>query len=195
MKTSTWMFLGCLAACNLSAHAGEGGTERFRTLTVETVYPFKQTDFDPPLSLGALKPSADVDPLATLQRHFAAMRSGDVDAFLSTWTASARHQLAARQLAGDAARAAAVERWTKVLAGREAVLETRVDFGRYVLLAYRLRDGASGQIVVKDTVAFEQEDGAWKLTQALARSPLLLNWNAPNGRVQVAPDALVDGNR
>jgi hypothetical protein len=82
-----------------------------------------------------------------------------------------------------------------VLAGREAAVQTRVDFGRYVLLAYVLRDVASGQIVVKDTLAFEQEDGAWKLTQALARSPLLSNWNAPNGRVQVAPDALADGAR
>lgn len=176
------MLLGCLLACNLSAHADGSGTERFRTLTVETVYPFKQTDFDPPVALAAHKQSADSDPMTTLQRHFAAMRSGDVDAFLSTWTRSARSQLAA-------------QRWSKVLTGREAAVETRVDFGRYVLLAYVLRDSASGQIVVKDTLAFEQEDGAWKLTQALARSPLLSSWNAPNGRVQVAPDALVDGAR
>lgn len=195
MRTSTWMLLGCLLACNLSAHADGSGTERFRTLTVETVYPFKQTDFDPPVALAAHKQSADSDPMTTLQRHFAAMRSGDVDAFLSTWTRSARSQLAAQQLARDAARSAAAQRWSKVLTGREAAVETRVDFGRYVLLAYVLRDSASGQIVVKDTLAFEQEDGAWKLTQALARSPLLSSWNAPNGRVQVAPDALVDGAR
>jgi hypothetical protein len=189
------MLLGCLIACNLSAHADGGGTERFRTLTVETVYPFKQTDFDPPVALSGVKQSADSDPMTTLQRHFDAMRSGDVDAFLATWTRSARSELAMKQLAGDAARAAAAQRWNKVLAGREAAVQTRVDFGRYVLLAYVLRDSASGQIVVKDTLAFEQEEAGWKLTQALARSPLLSNWNAPNGRVQVAPDALLDGAR
>ena len=57
MRTSTWMLLGCLLACNLSAHADGSGTERFRTLTVETVYPFKQTDFDPPVALAAHKQS------------------------------------------------------------------------------------------------------------------------------------------
>lgn len=51
MRTSTWMLLGCLLACNLSAHADGSGAERYRTLTVETVYPFKQTDFDPPVAL------------------------------------------------------------------------------------------------------------------------------------------------
>ena len=83
MRISTWMLPGCLLACNLSAHADGSGTERFRTPTVETVYPFKQTDFDPPVALAAHKQSADSDPMTTLLRHSAAMRGGDVNAFLS----------------------------------------------------------------------------------------------------------------
>lgn len=105
MRTSTWMLLGCLLACNLSAHADGSGAERYRTLTVETVYPFKQTDFDPPVALAAYKQSADSDPMTTLQRHFAAMRGGDVNAFLSNRNApNGRVQVAPDALADGARR-------------------------------------------------------------------------------------------
>jgi hypothetical protein len=190
----------CLAAalCAGSAHGADPkGVERFRTLTVETVYPFKQFDFDPPLQVlsadGAPAPSDGDTPLGVLRSHFAAMRKGDVDAFLLTWNRAAREQLAQAQLSGEAERTAAVARWRSVLGGRDVSLDTRVEFGNYVLLAYSVRDGRSAKVIFKDTVAFAREQGQWKLTQALAKSPVLNSWNTPGGRVQVAPGALLDG--
>jgi hypothetical protein len=39
-------------------------------------------------------------------------------------------------------------------------------------------------------MALENVGGKWYLPQALAADPILMRWNAPGGRIQVAPNTL-----
>ena len=47
----------------------------------------------------------------------------------------------------------------------------------------------TGQAKTKDSIALEKINDSWFLTQALANDPILMHWNNPKSRIQVAPSS------
>lgn len=113
------------------------------------------------------------------------MRAKDWDWNSSLWTKESLEQMKSR----DAARNKTPSDWIKTWAQEDSLsyrAMTRIDYGKYVLVEYAAVK-SDGHQAYKDTIALERFEGRWALTQALAADPVLMNWNAPSGRVQVSP--------
>jgi hypothetical protein len=190
--TRTALYVILLGACTL-AH-GQGvpplaGAKRFTTLIVETVFPYSVQPYasHAPLSLAEV-PHTQASPEATLLEMLASMRSGDWGWNSSLWAPDSIKEMNARDLASHTTPADWVKRWRQRPPYAYQLL-SRVEYGKYVLIHYEQK-AAGAKKGSSDTMALENIGGKWYLTQALAADPILMHWNAPSGRVQVAPNTL-----
>lgn len=158
-----------------------------KALIVETVYPYSVAALQPALVVQPLtRSAASFDrPEDAMVAHFSAMLAGDFEWFMSTWTAPSQALMRSRDQQRARKPAYWTGLWSKVYAGRRIELLNRIDYGEYVLIEYGLYAPGEQSPGFRDTVATVKENGRWKLTQELAREPILANWNSTSGRVQV----------
>ena len=164
----------------------------FRTLTVETVYPFAVTPYSRP---NAITPNFLISlrtiPEDTVVQLFSSMIKGDWDWNSSLWT---RESLALMR-EKDSIRGLAPQHWLGVWARRRLwtyELVSRIEYGKYVLIAYAAYDETK-KSVESDTLVLTKVEEQWFLTQELLDDPVVDNWDAPNRRVRRAPNSLIIG--
>lgn len=167
------------------------GVEERRTLTVESTYLFSTQAYRALTDL--VKPKRVDTPEATLFFHFDAMRRGDYESFLKTWTSESVAEMNERNRIQQRDRAFWLEKWAKVYPDAKVQLLHRLVYRKFVLIEYRLID-KTGKKLMDDTVALRQEGGGWKLTQELKNEPLLFSWNEPTRRVRIPPDSMFFGD-
>jgi len=190
-------FLYICALTNVVAQIGPASPAApalYKNMIVETVYPLKVQQYSPNKKLVLLADQAKASyshPEETLQAHFSAMAELNFEWFLTTWDSQSANQITKknRELNRDSSYWTGL--WKKMLAGRDVELTHWVNYGRYVLIAYRIKAMNATEKEFSDTVALTKEGNYWKLTQELANDPILTYWNAPSGRVQRAANTLV----
>jgi hypothetical protein len=161
---------------------------QYRTLVVETVFPYAVAKYTPPVAM----PAAAVDgtprstPESVLFQMAAAMQAADYDRAIALWTPESQQLMHQREQASGQGKQHWQQLWRSTVRKNYQLL-SRVSYGNYVLIEYQYQLGPAATVVT-DTMALEQRDGSWYLTQALAADPMLLHWNNPAGRVQVLPD-------
>ena len=162
----------------------------YKSLIVETVYQYTLTKLVPSEKL-----SLDTTDVAitfpehqdVIRAHFAAIRNLNYSQFLNTWDKPSRDLMFQKdQMAGYDSKYW-IERWRSVAMGPDIVLLNRIEYQQYVIYHYQAHLRGKP---FEDSIALVREGKNWNLTQALSTSPILNNWNAPNGRIQVAPTLL-----
>lgn len=183
------ILLGASALAHSQAVPPLAGAKRYTTLIVESVFPFSVQPYAPHAQLSlADVPHTQVSPEATLLEMLASMRSGDWNWNSSLWSPESSKQMAARDAASHTTSADWIKRWKQRPLADYRLLN-RVEYGKYVLIEYEEK-AAGAKKGASDTMALENIGGKWYLTQALAADPILMQWNAPGGRIQVAPNTL-----
>jgi hypothetical protein len=161
----------------------------FRGLTVETVYPLKVAKYLEPTRIELRsRPGSTATPEDTLIEMVSSMVAQDFQWNSRLWTPESLKGMAAH----DAARGRTPADWVKTWAKYKSLsfyFATRVEYARYVLIEYEAK-APDGSMAFKESMGFEKVGNSWLLTQALAADPVLLHWDNPSGRVQVAPEAL-----
>jgi hypothetical protein len=75
-------------------------SSRIKSLIVETTYLYRVLEVQPPLRLSIdlypERPDADTKPERVLQEQFAAMKQGNYERFMSTWTLASQKEIDAR---------------------------------------------------------------------------------------------------
>ncbi len=163
---------------------------RLTTLVVETVYPMKVMSYEGqriivPRKRGTKSGATPEDVLVDM---VSSIKAKDFEWNSALWTPASLAGMKQRDAANGKTPADWIKLWEND-ATRSFELLTRVEYGKYVLIEYSVKE-STGKQVYKDTIATEKLNGKWYLTQALAADPLLMHWNAPGGRVQVAPDTV-----
>jgi hypothetical protein len=161
----------------------------FRGLIVETVYPLKVSKYVETTRIELRTQSGSTaTPEDTLIEMISSMKARDFAWNSKLWTPASRQDMAAH----DAAQGRTPGDWTRAWPKYPTLsfwFVTRIEYGKYVLIQYEAKQ-ADGTTALKDTMAFEKVGNSWLLTQALAADPVLLHWDEPTGRVQIAPDSL-----
>ncbi len=164
-------------------------TPVFKTLIVETVYPFAVAQYTPPVAMPAtVKRAVPATPEEVMFQLFGAMAAADYDWNMSLWTPASRLDLQQRHAKPGEGKAYYESLWKKSRKSN-CTLVSRVSHGRFLIIQYECASAGSGQRF-KDTIALEKQGEQWFLTQALAANPLLDRWNAPGGRIQVTSDTM-----
>ena len=174
------------------AQQDSAATKNNRTLVVETVYPFVVTKILPVKVVPLASPSeatSTATPEDLFSRHFGAIRSGDYGTFIATWEASATAMMAEKDRKAGRGASYWLERWRATRLGGEVKLLNLVEYGKYSIYQYRIE--VNGKPFT-DSLAIVRTIDGWRFTQELASNPILTYWDAPGGRIQVAPPTLVD---
>jgi hypothetical protein len=144
-------------------------TDGIRSVDVNTKHLYKAKLYDTPLLLSAN--STISDPVVVLlSRHFEAMRSGQINDFLTTWDDESSNEIRKRQAAES--RELIVKRWVDMLANRNVVLVARYEYQQYELVEYRIQN-AAGKVVFSDVLTMSDRSLIPKLTLQLKDSPVL----------------------
>jgi hypothetical protein len=163
-----------------------------KTLVVEQLHVFRLAKYSPPyllrLDVKSGAPSFATPEDAVLA-HFRAMKQRDFSKFMTTWTKDSQAFMRKRDEERGRAEAFWVSAWEKALERQKVELSSWLQYGKYILIEYRMSREDGPGTVFEDTVALTRENGEWKLTQELAADPILANWNAPTGRIQILSDA------
>lgn len=169
-----------------------GGRPIYKTLIVETIYPFSVIKFDAPINIPILKGRANASygsPEDAVISQFSAMIGGNYEWFKETWTISSWQMMQETDKRNNRGSDFWLDLWRKNLASKSIQLTSWVNYGSYVLVEYQLVDkGVKSGIGV---VALIKEGGQWKATQDLSKDPIFLNWKSSTGRIQVPPDTLL----
>jgi hypothetical protein len=186
--------LGILSLAGPAAAQVDSSTAKktYRSLVVETVYPFAVTNISPAkvLPLSSMQDAVSTGtPEDLFRRHFGAIRKGDYESFIATWDSSSTAMMAEKDRKAGRGQTYWLERWRTTRLGGEVSLLNLVEYGRYSIYQYRIE--VNGKPFT-DSVALVRTADGWRFTQDLANSPILTYWDAPGGRIQVAPPTLVD---
>lgn len=167
------------------------GQPRLSALIVETVHPLTISQYSQPAPIVTVaRRGTQGSPEDVLVEMISSMKAKDFAWNSSLWSSESLKQMQARDAARGKQPADWIKTWEKE-AGLSYSLLHRIEYGKYVLIEYEAKNPA-GKSAYKDTMALEKIGGKWFLTQALAADPVLMHWNAPGGRVQIAPDAVFD---
>lgn len=167
-----------------------------KSLIVETLHPYAVREYNPPLVIATdvSKPAVAFDhPERTLAAYFSAMTRGSYADFLSCWTAdsAAQFEQIGKKLNRSAAQWEAI--WAQKFAGRRIVATHWINYGRYVLVNYRVEPAVAGETDDEPLAVLKEESpGVWKLTQALRADALPQHWKTPGNRVRLPADPLFD---
>ena len=167
----------------------ELGNSEIKQLIVETLYLFKVQEYKRPLKLRSIKKgeASYKTPEEALEAHFSSLYAGDFTWNGQTWTVDSLKELTANDVRTNKTPDYWVSRWKKEFANNFVQLTHRLEYGKYVLIAYEIRLQSRDVKVLEDTLALTKENGYWKLTQAIAQDPVLAHWKNPEKRVRLAP--------
>jgi hypothetical protein len=168
----------------------------YKTLIVETIHPYAVREYSPPLVIATDVPKAAMafdHPERTLAAYFSAMVRGSYADFLACWTADSAAQL--EQVSKKLNRAP--EQWEAIWAskfkGRRIEATHWINYGRYVLVNFRIEPALAGEPADEQPLVLKEESpGVWKLTQALRADAVPQHWKSPGNRVRLPADTLFD---
>ena len=161
----------------------------YKTLIVETVYPFSVSTYTPPVPVPAnVARTQHGTPEQLVFQLIAAIQAGDFDWNMSLWSPSSRAEMQRRQVQSGQGRAYWEGFW-KESRKQNYTLVSQIIHGRFVIIEYEFESVGGGKRQ-RDTIALEKQGEQWYLSQDLAANPLLQRWNVPGGRVQVAPESM-----
>jgi hypothetical protein len=187
--------LNATAQVNDFALSVKASSSKFKTLVVETTYIYRVLELKPSLRISIEQypeqSDANTKPERVLQEQFAAMKQGNYERFMSTWTRASQKEMDARNASKKFDKSFWIGKWHETLPGKAIDIKNFIVYSRFVLIQYSLVDATSGKEFATDTVAFVKENGLWKMTQELAYEAILSNWNSPTGRVQVPPESMI----
>ncbi len=167
------------------------GTPAYRALTVEMVYTYSVTPYAPALRVVPVEPAlaSYATPEDALIANLSSLAAANFAWNNQTWTVPSVQEMEKRDKEQGETAAKWEARWKTLYVGKRFELLNRIDYSKYVLIEYRVTAQAGGAPIV-DTASLVKEGGLWKLTQELAADPILVHWNSPQRRVQVAPASL-----
>ena len=161
----------------------------FKTLVVETVYPFSVAQYAPPVVVpSTLARAVPTTPEQVMFQLFASMKAADYDWNMALWTPASRLEMQQRHAKAGQGKAHYEAIW-KQSRRSNYTLAARVTHGRFLIIQFEY-DSPGAAKRQNDTIALEKQGEQWFLSQELAANPLLERWNAPGGRIQVAPDTM-----
>lgn len=169
-------------------------TAQNKTLVVEQVFPYTLIRYKPLTKLNLLKSRSEESysgPEDALRSHFSSMHAKDYDWFLGTWSAASKQQMQLQNHSRGRDAAFWVAAWGKALSGKQIELTSWLNYGKYVLIEYRIVSGTGDTNSFTDTIAMVKEKNQWKLTQELSADPILSHWNSPSGRVQIPSNTAI----
>jgi hypothetical protein len=170
-----------------------------KSLIVETVHPYMVRAYNPPLPVATTVTKAAMafdHPERTLAAYFSAMVRGSYTDFLACWTVDSVAQL---EQANKKMRRSP-EQWERIwatsLAGQRVMAMYWINYGRYVLVNYRVEPSAglapTSEAQEAVAVLIEESPGVWKLTQALRADAVPQHWKANGNRIRLPADSLFD---
>ncbi len=166
------------------------GPSKIDEVIEERTYYYRHMDYDPAV---VVRPVARGDaaydtPEGAAIAQISSMLAADVAWWRDTWTRDSREQMIARDREQGRAPTYWSDLWRERLAGKQAVLERRIETGPYVLIVYRIQPatGPSDDPAQSFhlTAVLVEEDGRWSATQALTEDPVLHYWHQPGYRVK-----------
>lgn len=165
---------------------------KYSTLIVETVYPYKSESyvtksFVIPINKTSYKQSTPEDVLSAM---IASIKAKDWECNSSLWTPESIKDMIAKDKVANKKKEDWLRDWDKEI-NRNFIFLTKIQYGKYVLIEYEAQE-SNAKSIYRDTIAFEKINDKWYLTQKLAADPILMHWNNPKGRIQIAPDKLFD---
>jgi len=160
------------------------GEVQERDLIVESLYRYKVYPYEPiqKIKYIDIEDSKYDTPEQTVFGHFSAMKSGDYDWFLETWTKESRIIMRESDKKRGRSKEFWVKTWDKVLSSREPYITSRIESGDYVFIVYSLKD-SNGVVQFEDTLALELAGSFWKISQRLSSDPVGIYWSVPDKRV------------
>lgn len=187
-----WLTFGATLAQNVTEVPTKYKTSdsKFLTLIVETVYPYKVETYAPGTNIPIVGKALNKQDLPedTVSALLSSMKAKDWDWNSQLWTPDSLKEMAMK----DKQKGTTPQDWLKVWskeANYQYVYVSRVLYSKFVLIEYEAQS-VNGKKVYRDSIAMEQINGKWYLTQKLAADPILTHWNNPSGRVQAAPNNL-----
>lgn len=164
-----------------------------KALIVETVHPYTVRPYTPELEIPD-KPASEqasfAHPESTMRAYFGAMKSRDYEAFIACWTSRSRDLMREK----DKTMGRTPDQWKAIwqgtFSGKKVYATHWINYGKYVLVNYRVEGPEPVQAGNEAVAVLVQEDGLWKLTQELRTDPLPANWRSESGRIQVPADSL-----
>jgi len=172
--------------------AQELSPAQFKQLIVETIYVYEVREYQPPLQFTLDQAPAQLrpgSPEAVLVQRVRTMMLGDYEGFLRTWNTEAQKLMRERDRAAGRNASTWAETW-KSLKGGTAVLVSRVDYGKYALLRYRV-ELPGGGTPLESSVAFAPAGDGWLGTHELIRDPVFNNWESGKSRVQTVAEIAI----
>jgi len=167
------------------------GGRGYRSLTVEMTYVYSVTPYSPAYAVKLVdqKGASYATPEDALIANLSSLAATNFAWNNQTWTAASVRDMEQRDRADGTTPRDWETRWKTLYAGKRFDLLNRIDYGRYVLIEYRV-SGAPGGKPMVDTAALAKDGQQWKVTQELAADPILQHWNSPQRRVQMAPNSM-----
>jgi hypothetical protein len=183
--------IGVLAVVPCAAQSIEVnlGPPEFRSLVVETVYPFKLQKYAPVLAIAKVQARATLraTPEQTLSEMVSSIAAGDFEWNSSLWDPKSRASMAERDRQDGHGPEYWLSQWKPHAKAAYRLLH-RIEYGKYVLIEYERSDAGRQS---KSTIALLAHQGQWYLTQEIASEAILSSWNAPENRVRVVPDGMI----
>lgn len=187
----------CFATTALTStmlHAQEFGKTEYKGLIVETIYPIRISTYKVPLVIS--KPiskteSSFATPEMAANAHFSSMMALDFDWNNETWDENSLKKLIKDDQLGGRSKDYWLGRWKSTYVAKRVEIYTRIEFGQYILLAYREAGKEVRDSDIALTLVLKQTpQKVWKLTNELDGHPVVTHWNSPLGRVRVASEPI-----
>lgn len=166
-----------------------------KTLIVETLHPYTVFEYDPKLLVSSSSASIVPDfsnPEATARTYFGALKTQDFDLFTKSWNSISISEMTKNGRILGREREDWRSIWRGTFAGKEIYATHWINYGKYVLIGYRVGAVATSEALDQEsTLVLTQEGNQWKLTQELKGDALLSNWKTTSGRVRQPSEKLL----
>jgi hypothetical protein len=151
----------------------------------EVIHTFSVQKLTPELTLSGQSASnlSAGTPEKTVQAWLLAMKQSTYSEVMSFWDAAAREKSRALDQRANKSNAQSEREWKSLMSNSSAVITNRITYGNYVLLTLEIRDQSKATIM-KETLALQNNEGAWKLTYDLVDSVVFNKWDSDEKRIQ-----------
>lgn len=152
--------------------------------TVQYVYNYAQSNYAPPVTLPILSRAAATHdtPEGSLTAFYAAMRSGDYEAWLQCWDEPSRRALEAITKSKKNGPEYWRSIWRQIYTGRRITLVDRIETVNYIILDTEIDDPAKPTAKQLDSQVLVGQAGKWLLTNEFTNDGLVENYD-PAARV------------
>ena len=176
-----------------SLYAQQFASEKFKTLSVETVLVYSVKEYLPAYKLPDIATQIASDfstPENVLATFFGSLRSANYIWNESCWTRESKEFNRRKNIEAGLTPLDWEKRWKSQYGDKKIELINRIEYEKYVIIEFKAIHIPSASVSEQDTLVFEKEDGKWLLTQALSNNPITFAWKASNGRIQVGPNTV-----